>query len=130
LSIDTSDAIEFKEEDDLYKRLPPTLCDCDGNPTAGIWRLKKKPDPEPSVDLARLTTPEAVLAGARGRPGFGVGKITVKDANELGFSVRYQPELGNNAHCILVGENTIEKTRDLATRTKVVIPPIPIKPGT
>jgi hypothetical protein len=122
LSTDPPNEIAIGDEDELYKRLPPNLC-VDGKPTAGIWRLKGKPDPEPSVDLARLTTPETVLAGAKGRPGFGVGKITVKDAKDLGFTVVSRPELGNDAHCILVGENSIQKTRDLAERTKVVIAP-------
>jgi hypothetical protein len=125
LSTETPVEIEFQDEDELYKRLPPNLCK-DGCPTAGIWRLKGKPDPEPSVDLARLTTPETVLAGAKGRPGFGVGKITIRDAKDLGFAVEYRPELGNKAHCILVGENTIQKTRDLAERTKIVITPGPV----
>jgi hypothetical protein len=107
LSPDPND-IEFRPEDELYKRLAPELCK-DGLPTSGVYRLNKKPDPAPSLDLARLTTPDKVLSKAP-KQGFGLGVLTVADVWELGLTVKYEPELGNDAHCILVaGTAPIDK---------------------
>jgi hypothetical protein len=121
---DSTHEIELGEQDELYKRLAPPLCDRAGNATSGVYKVNGKPDPQPSVDLARLTTLADVLA--RGKPGFGVGVITVKAVKSVGFQVVHMPENGNDAHCILVGENSIEKARALAAQTITLILPTPI----
>ena len=114
-------SIEIKDDDVLYRRIfrlwrdDPFVM-----PTAYmIPKTEDTPDPELSVDLARLTTPAKTLSD--GPPGFGLGELTVGDVRELGFTVRYKPDLerGNLAHCVIEGVKTIEDCEALANRTRV-----------
>lgn len=71
---------------------------------------KKEPDPDVSVDLARLTTPEQSLTIA-GRPGQGIGGIQAgfprslapKQINVVHTPVLDPPERRNLAHASIRG---------------------------
>ena len=73
-----------------------------------------EPDPEPSVDLARLTTLDECQAR---RPGCGIGKIEARVPLDLGFAVLHRPLPDNPAHAVLRGENTRGRCAALATET-------------
>jgi hypothetical protein len=68
---------------------------------------KKEPDPDVSVDLARLTTPEQSLAAA-GKPDQGIGAIQAGFPRGLGLEVVHIPireprELRNLSHSSIRG---------------------------
>lgn len=114
-------------DDWLYRRLALNHLRSDGtiNRTAFMRNSVppgkgKEPDPEVSVDLARLTTPPnspaASLATAR-RPNQGVGAILAGFPRRLGLDVTHHPiveppELANRAHSLIQG-NASERAMEL-----------------
>jgi hypothetical protein len=65
-------AEQIGDDDDLYRRLIPTSVNRQGIVVASAFYARGMiPDPEISVDLARLSTVAQSLA--RGRPGDGLG---------------------------------------------------------
>lgn len=91
-----------------------------GRVNSSAYVTNRKPDNEISVDLARLTTPEATL---RGRPDFGIGSILAGAARRLEFDVVHDPLEDNPAHTLIRGENSRLKCRLLAEETIVIRPP-------
>lgn len=115
-----NNAQEISDDDLLYRRFHRKSLRRDGRLTLATYTLPKTsiPDPEISVDLERLTTPEKTLAAAL--PGlFGLGVLSAGDVRRLGFTVRYQPIPGNDAHCIIEGVKTEEDCDRLAEVTRV-----------
>jgi hypothetical protein len=118
--------------DDLYRRLVPNgHVAPDGKTVLWTAFLRRKlpgerharPDPQLSVNLARLTTPEATVAAAR--PGFGVGSFSASVPIRMGLSVRHDPQPDNYAHSLVEGLATEEQCQDLADATVIVLPPSP-----
>src|SRR5689334_14570917 len=111
-------------EDDLYRRLlPKDHVAPDGSavlPTA--FMRKWRPDPSLSVDLAKLTTPDATLARAP-RPGFGLGTLKAGVPMALGLTVRHDPLPDNYAHTLIEGVGSKEHCRRLADATTVLRSP-------
>jgi hypothetical protein len=87
------------------------------------------PDPELSVNLARLTTAEATRDEA-GRPGWGVCQFLAEVPVSLGLTVRHKPLEGNYAHSVLEGMRPDDRGPcvALARVATIVIPPIPPEP--
>ena len=89
---------EIADEDWLYRRLGVhSVRTKDGSihPNAFMRSAEpsgrlKGPDPEVSVDLARLTTPEHSLAVA-GKPNQGIGAIQAGFPRSLGLRVMHAP---------------------------------------
>lgn len=73
-----------------------------------------QPAPEPSVDLARLTSVDDC---ASRRPGCGVGDILARVPINLDFEPRHDPKPDNYAHSKLLGENTRAKCQAMADAT-------------
>jgi len=110
----------------LFKRLPPIAVNADGTVNSAAYKLDKKPNPEPSLDLGRKTNgPYDALARAP-KPGYGIGSITVKDIRDCGCDVEYRPEGGNDAHCVILGNKDRATARALAEKTKVIIDPVKV----
>ncbi len=107
---------DIKGEDALYRRVFPAHFRRDGKLTRGAYMVSGYPAPEPSVDLARLTTVEEC---AERRTGCDVGELRAQAPMDLGFVVLHQPLDGNRAHCILTGENNREKRTALAEATRI-----------
>ena len=118
---------EVIEDDDwLYRRLALNHLRSDGtvNRTAFMRNSVppnrgKEPDPQVSVDLARLTSPPNSPAGSlavAGRPNQGIGAIQAGFPRGLGLDVIHDPvlhppELVNVAHSLIqgnVGERAME----------------------
>ncbi|MBA2449640.1 MAG: hypothetical protein H0V51_16590 [Chloroflexi bacterium] len=120
---------DIADEDDLYRRLGPDHVKPDGaisrtafmrNST--VNRNRKEPDPEISVDLARLTTPALTLTRAN-RPTHGVGSLVAAYPRSLGLSVRHTPTDENWAHSSIEGNQDRENCYLLARATTILIPP-------
>ncbi len=110
------------DDDDLYRRLIPTSVNRHGAVSRGaFYRAGMEPDPEISVNIARLSSPEATLTG--GPPGSGIGVIRAGLARTTGLQVRHAPVEGNDAHALIVGASTRDHCSLLAEGTRVVIPP-------
>jgi hypothetical protein len=120
--------IEAIADDDwLYRRLALNHIRSDGtvNRTAFMRNSVppgkgKEPDPEVSVDLARLTvspnSPAATLATA-GKPNQGIAAIQAGFPRQLGLDVIHAPimdppELRNPAHGLILG-NASEQAMEL-----------------
>jgi hypothetical protein len=101
--------VQISDDDLLYRRFYYKSVRRDGSITPAAYTLPRTtiPDPEISVDLARLTTPARTL-GAVDKSVFGLGELKAGDVRKLGFTIRYQPIEENRAqgieenpaHCI------------------------------
>jgi hypothetical protein len=118
--------LENIEDDDLlYRRLPPRSVTLDGRVLRTAYMLNGKPDPEISVNLARLSSPEATAASQRGR-GRGAGELATRvPRRDLGLTVVHDPdhEQGNDAQCLIIGATSRSQCQTLADATLARIPP-------
>lgn len=120
--------VQISDDDLLYRRFYYKSVRRDGSITPAAYTLPRTtiPDPEISVDLARLTTPARTL-GAVDKSVFGLGELKAGDVRKLGFTIRYQPIEENRAqgieenpaHCIIEGVKTEEDCDHLAEITHV-----------
>jgi hypothetical protein len=86
----------------------------------------KEPDPEVSVDLARLTTPPHSPDGSlqtAGRPNQGIGAMQAAFPREFGLAVNHAPisspdAFRNMAHTLIVG-NVGERAMSLCDRMAI-----------
>jgi hypothetical protein len=108
------------EADELYRRLHWTAVR-DGEVLSVAYKRSGKPASTFSVDIARLTTPETSVG--LGPAGSGVGILVAGVPMGLGFSVTHSPEMGNDAHANVTGDNTKQKCRLLAEATNIHIEP-------
>ena len=97
------------DEDWLYRRIALNHLRSDGrvNRTAFMRNSTppqkgKEPDPDVSVDLARLTTPRRSLEIA-GRPEQGIGALRAGYPRSLGLEVEHSPLPQNRAHSSIAG---------------------------
>ncbi len=109
----------ISEADDLYRRLAPGHLGPDGKPTSNAYKKNGKPDPEASVDLARLTTRQESLNRATG-PGFLLGSISASKPFEMGLGVEHKPLPDNYSHSQILGASTRTHCRELADATFVI----------
>lgn len=109
-----------ENEDDLYRRLIRYHVKKNGTVSSAAYRDKGgSPIDSISVDLGRLTTPEETLA--RDDRGFRLGALVAGVPRELGFDVRHVPRPANYSHCVIEGENDMEKCYALAAATTVIV---------
>lgn len=113
--------IQIADDDLLYRRLapPPGHIKSDGTVASNAFKLHAQPDPELSVDLARLTTESESLARAA-RPGFRLGVLKAGDVRALGLTVTHEPTDDNPAHCLICGNNSKATCAQLAELTGVL----------
>lgn len=107
------------DRDELYRRLAPDFVKADGTVSSATFKRAKNPDPEVSVDLARLTTPDETLRRAD-RLHFGIGVLTASVPRSLGLTVRHDPVDGNPAHSVIEGQTTRQQPRLLAEQTRIL----------
>ena len=106
---------EVADADDLYRRIHPSQVK-DGKLTSAAFK-----DPQLSVDLARLTTPQRSLSG---HPSYGLASITALLARSLGQEVVHNPLEVNPAHALVIGNKNLGTARSLArSATWVLLPP-------
>jgi hypothetical protein len=119
-NVRSSGRVQISDDDLLYRRFHYTALRPDGSIVGAAYTKPKSAiaDPEISVDLARLTSPEKTLKAGR-LPVFGLGELKVGDVRKLGFTVRSQPIEENPAHCIIEGVKTEEDCDRLAEITRV-----------
>ncbi len=113
------DILEVDDDDELYRRLAPHHIREDGTVSSSAFKRGKDPDPEVSVDLARLTTPEESLRRAD-RVEHGIGVLITRVPRGMGLTVRHDPLVGNLAHTVIEGQTSRQQPRVLAEQTRVL----------
>ena len=108
-------------EDVLYRRIAPAQMLGD-TILPSAFKLGGKPDPNISVDLARLTTPTVSLnRGKPGKIGYALGEFEAEVPFRLGLVVRHDPSRSNYSHCVIEGGNTKSTCRELAKAARIVL---------
>lgn len=114
------ETVEIDDRDEVYRRLAVSgHFYSDGSVNSNAYKLNGKPDPEISVDLARLSTPQESLSRAQ-QAGFRLGVLRVAELRALGLTVRHDPTPENPAHCVIEGNSSKAICRELAQKTVVV----------
>lgn len=106
--------------DSLYRRFLHWYLKDDGTISSSAFMSRKKPDPELSVDLARLTTPEKTRAS---HLDMGVAEIAASVPLDMGLTVKHAPEHDNYAHCLIMGLKTKIQCRMLAEKASIRLKP-------
>jgi hypothetical protein len=114
---------EIADNDILYRRIPNVHIYEDGTVKSVAFQVRGKPDSSISVELAKLTTPEEVLARARNPDTTKVGVLVAGYARSLDFIIRHDPLPDNPAHCLMEGENNKVKCKLLAEATTILTLP-------
>ena len=124
------DEVEIVADDDaLYRWISPQYVKKTGAVSSGAYmrwsrvgaKFTGQPDPEPSVDLARLTTPEAMQP--RAAPGTRIGTLVARSVRVAGLDVVHRPDRDQNnpAHCVITGVQTADHCRLLADATRILL---------
>jgi hypothetical protein len=114
--------IEIGGDDLLYRRLGPDHVNADGTVNSNAFKLHGRPDPEISVDLARLTTPEQSLSRAP-NDRFRLGVMQAGAVRELKLVVRHKPIDDNESHSVIEGAKSKKECRLLAEITSLMTVP-------
>lgn len=110
------------DEDDLYRRIVRNQISPDGRVNSAAFKRNGKPNPEVSVDLARMTSVEETATRAP-QPGAGVGSLRTSIARGLGLEVKHAPVEGNDAHSLILGLTKRQDCTLLAEATQVILAP-------
>lgn len=110
--------VSVENEDWLYRRLSlGNGIKKSGAASSAVFKRfnePEEPEQEPSVDLAKLTTPQDSVDRAPG-PGFRLSRMQAKGPRSIpGFDVVHSPRCDNPAHGHITGENTHDRCRELA----------------
>lgn len=111
--------VQIGDDDWLYRRLHPHCFKKDGSISSVTFMTRGYPDSEISVDLARLTTPQASVNRA-GRPGFQLGQLQAISPRNLGLDVVHAPLEDNESHSLITGNRSKKTCKDLARLVEVV----------
>ncbi len=112
--------LAIHDSDDLYRRLAVNHFRRDGTVAANAFMLSSKSrrdrmlDPDLSVDLSQLTTPEQSLERV-GKPDQGIGALKAKLPRDLGLVVEHTPKEDNPAHSSIQG-NEGERALELCDK--------------
>jgi len=112
--------VSITRDDNLFRRLAPDFIKPDGRVASVAYKSRKQPDPNISVNLARLSSPEATRAS---RPTFGVGSVSAAVPIDMGLTVQHDPQPDNCAHTLIRGACEMEHCYLLAEATQVILPP-------
>ena len=124
----TTERVEIGEDDILYRRLAiKGHLNEDGSVNSNAFKLRGKPDPEISVDLAKLTTREDSIKRAK-RSDACIGILRVRDIRSMGLRVAHKPTPENPAHCVIEGNKSKSNCRDLAKLITEIYKPTTPKP--
>jgi hypothetical protein len=111
--------VEIGDDDILYRRLGPDHVNQDGTVNSNAFKLHGRPDPEISVDLASVTTPEESLARAP-NDRFRLGVLKAGAVRDLKLVVRHKPVDGNQSHSVIEGAKSKKEGRLLAEIASVL----------
>jgi hypothetical protein len=76
------DRIEIHDDDDLYRRIQGRQVYPNGEIKSNAFKRSQRPERQPSVDVARLTTEDESFARAPA-PGWGIATLTAGDVRSI-----------------------------------------------
>jgi len=111
--------VQISDGDFLYRRLAPgsSHINPDGTVASNAFKRDGRPDPEISVDLARLTTETEALARAPSSQ-FRLGVLEAGEVRALGLTLVHAPTEDNPSHSLILGNNSKATCRLLAELTR------------
>jgi hypothetical protein len=119
---DPEDDPSIAKDDQLWRRIPPRhWIDCPGEhcrPSSQTYEDDE--DGSLSVDIGRLTTPEAILVG---HDGYAVASFTAGLARECGLTVVGDPQPLDPAHALVMGNKSGSRRKALVRGSVWVVPP-------
>lgn len=103
------ECVMVEDVDELYRRILPQWTKIeDGKRVVSSGAFHSHTDPEPSVDLARLTSPAESL---KGYPDHELAGFFARSARLLGLDVVHTPypeyDPDNYAHCLIKGLDSL-----------------------
>jgi len=107
---------EIKDEDELYRRIHPTHV-INGKISSAAFKQRQ---PDLSVDIARLTTPERTLSYY---PDYGLGSLAAGFFRNLKLEVYHAPIPSNYSHAIVYGKITHSMAKMVAIAVKLIRKP-------
>lgn len=107
------------DDDVLYRRVHPLWIKENGEVQSAAFQNQTGTD-EMSVDLGRLTTPEATTLRD---PSYGVASLEAGLARSLQQEVYHVPEGGNCAHSTVKGHKPPSIRRQLRNGSKLILAP-------
>lgn len=101
---------EIADTDELHRLIFPDHVRSDGSISSAAFMRSREPDPEISVNVARLTTIERTLAPKAGK-GHYLGVLVAAHPRGIGLSVVHDPVPADNpwgweenyAHALITG---------------------------
>ena len=90
--------VEIHDDDWLYRRLHAACFKKDGSVSSVAFMTNNFPDGQASVDLARLTTPEASV-NREGKGRRKLGQLQARGPRALGLEVVHDPLDDNESRC-------------------------------
>lgn len=111
--------VDIGDDDVLYRRLARHQINRDGSINSSAFKRGGIYETNISVDLARLTDPQASVDRAA-RPGFRLGAFLAAHPRHLGFRVEHDPREDNPSHTLVLGDNDQEISRALARLMRLV----------
>ena len=108
---------DIKDEDELYRRIHPTHV-INGKISSAAFKQR---EPDLSVDIARLTTPERALLNY---PNHGLVSLVTVFFRNLNLEVYHAPIPCNYAHAIVYGKITPSIAKMIAMAAKLVRRPM------
>jgi hypothetical protein len=118
--------VDIEDSDGLFRRIVGWHVKPDGKISSKAFtKPNKKPDPEISVDLARLCNSAEETCSRGGCVGFGVVSLFAELPRSLDLGVRHDPKTDgtNHAHSLIEGNQDLEKCRLLAEGSSLEIRP-------
>lgn len=118
----------IRDDDILYRRCFPEYIRPNGTVSSATYMLSrarpKKPDPEVSVYLKRITSiSETIHLANAPHLEFAVLELTVREVRDLGFEVQPDPGFHARSHCVIKGLITKADCARLATISRVAYHP-------
>jgi hypothetical protein len=111
----------INEHDELLRRVFHYHIKPDNTVASSAFMTKsKRPDPSCSVSLARITSPQALLAV--GLEGQRVVSFPARVPMDMKLTVEFDPQDDDPGHCLIKGLSTKEQCVQLAAASR----PIPL----
>lgn len=114
-STGAGDDVTIEDDDLLYRRLAKHQVKKQGRASSLAFLTRdREPEHEPSLDLAKLTTPDESV-NRSGREGFRLSQFAASCPRSLdGLEVCYSPQPDNPAHSHIDGMISHHQSRQLA----------------
>ncbi len=111
--------VEIDDRDELLRRVFHYHVKPDGSIASSAFMTRsRKPDPECSVSLAKITTADALLRAGPG--GLRVVALRAEVPRSMGLEVVFDPVPDDPGHCLIKGLSSKEQCARLAAASRPI----------